>query len=102
MNLLFEMTMGMQVLKVLGIIAIFIAVGIVLAIIGIQHEYIVKLNVKKTELEIVLKDLEKKNEELKKKNIELETELSKYDKKRKKFEKKEKAKQMEENNTNTE
>lgn len=67
---------------VIGTIII-LSIGIVLAIIGIQHEHLTKLRDRKAELEIMVKDLEKKN-------IELEKELMKYDKKRKKIEKKEK------------
>ena len=47
-----------------------------MAIIGIQHEHLTKLRDRKAELEIMLKDSEKKIEEL-------EKELMKYDKKRK-------------------
>jgi len=68
---------GIQFLKAFGIIAIILTCGIVLAIIGIQHEHLTKLRDRKAELEIMLKDSEKKIEEL-------ETELSKYDKKGKK------------------
>ena len=56
---------------------IILSVGITLAIIGIQHEHLTKLRDRKAELEIMLKDAEKKIEEL-------ETELSKYNKKRRK------------------
>lgn len=59
---------------VIGTIII-LSIGIVLAIIGIQHEHLTKLRDRKAELEIMLKDAEKKVEEL-------EAELSKYDKKR--------------------
>ena len=59
---------------VIGTIII-LSIGIVLAIIGIQHEHLTKLRDRKAELEIMLKDAEKKIEEL-------ESELSKYDKKR--------------------
>lgn len=59
---------------VIGTIII-LSIGIVLAIIGIQHEHLTKLRDRKAELEIMLKDSEKKIEEL-------EVELSKYDKKR--------------------
>ena len=59
---------------VIGTIII-LSIGIVLAIIGIQHEHLTKLRDRKAELEIMLKDSEKKIEEL-------EIELSKYDKKR--------------------
>lgn len=59
---------------VIGTIII-LSIGIVLAIIGIQHEHLTKLRDEKAELEIMLKDSEKKIEEL-------ETELSKYNKKR--------------------
>lgn len=55
---------------------IILSVGITLAIIGIQHEHLTKLRDRKAELEIMLKDAEKKIEEL-------EKELMKYDKKRK-------------------
>ena len=53
-----------------------------MAIIGIQHEHLTKLRDRKAELEIMLKDSEKKIEEL-------ESELSKYDKKRRKAKEKE-------------
>ena len=66
-----------DLLKALGIIGIFLVVGIVLSIIGIQHEHLTKLRDRKAELEIM-------NEDLKKKNEELEKELMKYDKKRRK------------------
>lgn len=66
-----------DVLKALAIVGIIIIVGVVLAIIGIQHEHLTKLRDRKAELEIM-------NEDLKKKNEELEKELSKYDKKRRK------------------
>ena len=55
---------------------IILSVGITLAIIGIQHEHLTKLRDRKAELEIMVKDAEKKIEEL-------EKELMKYDKKRK-------------------
>lgn len=54
---------------------IILAIGIVLAIIGIQHEHLTKLRDRKAELEIMLKDAEKKINDL-------EMELNKYDKKR--------------------
>lgn len=60
---------------VIGTIII-LSIGIVLAIIGIQHEHLTKLRDRKAELEIMLKDAEKKIEEL-------EKELMKYDKRRK-------------------
>ena len=66
-----------DVLKALAIVGIIIIVGIVLAIIGIQHEHLTKLRDRKAELEIM-------NEDLKKKNEELEKELMKYDKRRRK------------------
>ena len=66
-----------DVLKALAIVGILIIVGIVLAIIGIQHEHLTKLRDRKAELEIM-------NEDLKKKNEELEIELRKYDRKRRK------------------
>lgn len=66
-----------DLLKALGIIGIFLVVGIVLSIIGIQHEHLTKLRDRKAELEIMNQDLQKKNEEL-------ERELMKYDKKRRK------------------
>ena len=69
-----------DLLKYLGIVGIIIIVGLVLTIIGIQHEHLTKLRDRKAELEIMIKDLEKKNEEL-------EAELMKYDKKRKRKEK---------------
>lgn len=65
-----------DVLKALAIVGIIIIVGVVLAIIGIQHEHLTKLRDRKAELEIM-------NEDLRKKNEELEKELCKYDKKRK-------------------
>lgn len=65
-----------DVLKALAIVGIIIIVGIVLAIIGIQHEHLTKLRDRKAELEIMLQDRDKKIEEL-------EKELMKYDKKRK-------------------
>lgn len=68
--------MASDFLKALAIISVIIVVGIVLAIIGIQHEHLTKLRDRKAELEIM-------NEDLKKKNEELEKELMKYDKKRK-------------------
>ena len=64
-----------DILKAVIGILIAIGVGSVLAIIGIQHEHLTKLRDRKAELEIMLKDSEKKIEEL-------EAELSKYDKKR--------------------
>ena len=66
-----------DLLKALAIVGIIIIVGIVLAIIGIQHEHLTKLRDRKAELEIMNEDLQKKNEEL-------EKELMKYDKKRRK------------------
>ena len=66
-----------DVLKALAIVGIIIIVGVVLAIIGIQHEHLTKLRDRKAELEIM-------NEDLKKKNEELEKELMKYDKRRRK------------------
>lgn len=72
--------MASDFLKCLGIISIILVVGIVLAIIGIQHEHLTKLRDRKAELEIMNKDLEKKV-------VELEKELMRYDKKRKKAEK---------------
>ena len=74
--------MASDFLKALAISSIMIVIGIVLAIIGIQHEHLTKLRDRKAELEIM-------NEDLKKKNAELEKELSKYDRKRKKELKKE-------------
>lgn len=74
--------MASDYLKALAIVSIIIVVGIVLAIIGIQHEHLTKLRDRKAELEIM-------NEDLKKKNAELEKELMKYDRKRKKELKKE-------------
>ena len=67
--------MASDFLKALAIISAIIFVGIILAIIGIQHEHLTRLRDRKAELEIMLKDSEKKIEEL-------ETELSKYNKKR--------------------
>jgi len=69
--------MASDVLKAVAIIGILILVGLVLTIIGIQHEHLTKLRDRKAELEIMIKDLEKKNQEL-------EMELNKYDRKRKK------------------
>ena len=66
-----------QFLKTFGIVAIIITCGIILAIIGIQHEHLTKLRDRKAELEIMLKDAEKKINDL-------ESELNKYDKKRRK------------------
>lgn len=71
--------MASDFLKALAIISAIIFIGIVLAIIGIQHEHLTKLRDRKAELEIMLKDAEKKIEEL-------EKELMKYDKKRKRKE----------------
>ena len=70
------MTMANDFLKCLAIVSIILVVGIVLAIIGIQHEHLTKLRDRKAELEIMLQDRDKKVEEL-------EKELMKYDKKRK-------------------
>ena len=64
---------------VIGTIII-LGVGVVLAIIGIQHEHLTKLRDRKAELEIMLQDRDKKIEEL-------ESELSKYDKRRRKKDK---------------
>ena len=93
---------AIELLKALGIIGIFTTVGIVLAIIGIQHEHLTKLRDRKAELEIMNEDLRKKNTELeqtiKNQAVEhqfeldslnnkidnLEKELCKYDKKRRK------------------
>ena len=69
--------MASDFLKALGIVAIILIVGIVLAIIGIQHEHLTKLRDRKAELEIMLQDRDKKIEEQ-------EKELMKYDKKRRK------------------
>ena len=75
---------------VIGTIII-LSIGIVLAIIGIQHEHLTKLRDRKAELEIMLKDSEDKIKSLQKElkdtkedNKELLTELSKYNKKRRK------------------
>ena len=68
--------MASDFLKCLGIISIILVVGIVLAIIGIQHEHLTRLRDRKAELEIMLQDRDKKIEEQ-------EKELMKYDKKRK-------------------
>ena len=67
--------MASDFLKCLAIVSVIIVVGIVLAIIGIQHEHLTKLRDRKAELEIMLQDRDKKVEEL-------EKELMKYDKKR--------------------
>ena len=69
--------MASDILKAVIGILIAIGVGSVLAIIGIQHEHLTKLRDRKAELEIMLKDSEKKIEEL-------EKELMKYDKRRRK------------------
>lgn len=69
--------MASDILKAVIGILIAIGVGSVLAIIGIQHEHLTKLRDRKAELEIMLKDAEKKIEEL-------ERELMKYDKRRRK------------------
>lgn len=81
--------MGQDILKAVEIVSILIVCGIVLAIIGIQHEHLTKLRDRKAELEIMNDDLKKKNEELekqikqlKKQNNELENELCKYNKKK--------------------
>lgn len=100
---------GNQVLKFgLGVLAILV-IGIVLAIIGIQHEHLTKLRDRKAELEIMIKDDEKKIKELEKQvkylkeeNKELEKEVLLLDPKRKKIEKKKKTKQVGKDNTNTE
>ena len=76
--------MASDVIKALIVIGILIIVGLVLTIIGIQHEHLTKLRDRKAELEIMLQDRDKKIEEEEKKIEKLETELSKYDKKRKK------------------
>lgn len=68
--------MASDFLKFLAIVSVIIVVGIVLAIIGIQHEHLTKLRDRKAELEIMLQDRDKKIEEQ-------EKELMKYDKKRK-------------------
>ena len=77
-------------------ILIIIIVGVVLAIIGIQHEHLTKIRDEKAELKILNQDLEKKNEELEKETKQLkdtikdlETELAKFDKKRARMKKKE-------------
>ena len=72
--------MASDFLKALAIISAIIFVGIILAIIGIQHEHLTKLRDEKAELKVLNADLEKKIEEL-------ETELSKYDKKKKRKDK---------------
>ena len=81
--------MASDFLKALAIISAIIFVGIILAIIGIQHEHLTRLRDRKAELEIMLKDSEDKNKRLQKElkdtkeeNMELERELSKYNKKR--------------------
>ena len=82
--------MASDFLKALAIISAIIFVGIILAIIGIQHEHLTRLRDRKAELEIMLKDSEDKNKSLQKElkdtkeeNMELEKELMKYEKKRK-------------------
>ena len=67
--------MASDVLKALALVSIIVVIGIVLAIIGIQHEHLTKLRDRKAELEIMLKDRDKKIEEQ-------EKELSRYDRKR--------------------
>ena len=69
--------MASDFLKFLAITGIIIVVGLVLVIIGIQHEHLTKLRDRKAELEIMLQDRDKKVEEL-------EKELSRFDKKRRK------------------
>lgn len=70
-------SMGAEIWRALGIMAIIMICGGILAIIGIQHEHLTKLRDEKANLEIKNKDLEKKL-------AELEKELLKYDKKRRK------------------
>ena len=69
--------MANDFLKFLAIVGTIIIVGLVIVIIGIQHEHLTKLRDRKAELEIMLQDRDKKIEEL-------ERELMKYDKKRRK------------------
>lgn len=83
--------MASDFLKALAIISVIVFVGIILAIIGIQHEHLTRLRDRKAELEIMLKDSEDKNKSLQKElkdtkeeKKELEKELSKYNKKRRK------------------
>ena len=76
--------MASDFLKFLAIVGTIIIVGLVITIIGIQHEHLTKLRDRKAELEIMLQDRDKKIDEL-------EKELMRYDKKRKKAEKKEKS-----------
>ena len=77
--------MASDYLKALAISSIIIVVGIVLAIIGIQHEHLTKLRDEKAELKVLNQDQAKKIEELEKKVKE----LSKYDRKLQKELKKE-------------
>lgn len=72
--------MANDFLKFLAIVGTIIIVGLIIVIIGIQHEHLTKLRDRKAELEIMLQDRDKKIEEL-------ERELMRYDKKRKKAEK---------------
>ena len=68
-------SIGAELWRGIGIAFIVLICGGILAIIGIQREHLTRLRDRKAELEIMLKDSEKKIEEL-------ETELSKYNKKR--------------------
>jgi len=68
--------MASDFLKFFALAGLIIIVGLVIVIIGIQHEHLTKLRDRKAELEIMLQDRDKKI-------TELEKELMKYDKKRK-------------------
>ena len=79
---------GIQFLKAFGIIAIILTCGIVLAIIGIQHEHLTRLRDRKAELESELnektteiKDLKKKLKNSEEDIKDLERELSYYERK---------------------
>ena len=79
---------GIQFLKAFGIIAIILTCGIVLAVIGIQHEHLTRLreHKKKLESEITEKDKKKKKLEKQLKSSEedikdLERELMLYERK---------------------
>jgi len=79
---------GNEVLRAIGIVGIIILIGIVLAIIGLQHEYIIKLRTMKKELETELnektteiKDLKKKLKNSEEDIKDLERELSYYERK---------------------
>lgn len=73
--------MASDFLKALAIISIIIVVGIVLVIIGIQHEHLTKLRDEKANLEIKNQALEKRVKELEKYDKRLQKELKKEGKK---------------------